>query len=604
MEKRLILFLLLSFAIFYGSAYLLNRLSPPPPKPAQSQPPVAATSPSVTPAASAATAAPSSAAPSSAAAAQAPVAPPTQADLREITVKTDLWVARLSNQGAMITEWTMTRFTDGKAIDPPQGAVLLPRNLTQEIGGPFRFLIPSDAALEKELNSARYEIQNLPESELALGKGEKREIRFVYANGGVDAAKTIVFKGAGADGASGFDFDFQASVKRNGNPVDAFVLVGPNFGDQNVTHVDIYKHAPQLSYAIGDDVTRESADALKEMTTPAGTPAPASWVAVDDNYFALIFIPARPSPAIRMLHNGKYVSIGAALAHGELNRVYAGPKDIETLSVVSTRFSVEKTGAHLEDIVSYGWLDWVKGAVRPIAQFMLRVLRAINGVTNNFGWSIVIFTILLNMLFFPLRWKSSKAMKRAAEMQPQMKALQDEMKGLSKDDPKMVDLQKRQIALMKEGNPLMGCLPLLLQMPFFMAFFAILTVSIEVRHAPFFGWLKDLSVADPFYILPLLMCVTMMAQTALTPSAADPVQKKVQLLMPVILTVAFFRTAPAGLVLYWMVSNLVGVAQQYVINKMNPPKQPATPAAPPGKSDQKPGARPPKGRKAKAALAN
>ncbi|MGH9847916.1 MAG: membrane protein insertase YidC, partial [Blastocatellia bacterium] len=209
------------------------------------------------------------------------------------------------------------------------------------------------------------------------------------------------------------------------------------------------------------------------------------------------------------------------------------------------------------------------------------------------------------MLFFPLRAKSSKAMRRAAAMQPRMKEIQDAMKGLAKDDPKMVDLQKKQIELMKEGNPLMGCLPLLLQMPFFMAFFAILTVSIEVRHAPFFGWLKDLSVADPFYVLPVLMCVTMIAQTALTPSTADPIQKKIQYLMPVILTVAFFRTAPAGLVLYWMVSNLVGVAQQYVINKMNPPTQPATPSAPTGsKGKEKPGTKARKGKKAKEALAS
>jgi YidC/Oxa1 family membrane protein insertase len=150
----------------------------------------------------------------------------------------------------------------------------------------------------------------------------------------------------------------------------------------------------------------------------------------------------------------------------------------------------------------------------------------------------------------------------------------------------------------------MGCLPLLLQMPFFMAFFAILTVSIEVRHAPFFGWLQDLSVADPYYILPILMCVTMIAQTALTPTTADPIQKKVQYIMPVFLTVLFFRTAPAGLVLYWMVSNLVGVGQQFVINKLNTPKPPATSdSTDEGKSDKKlPKAS--KGKKAKAALAN
>src|SRR5262249_49482173 len=156
---------------------------------------------------------------------------------------------------------------------------------------------------------------------------------------------------------------------------------------------------------------------------------------------------------------------------------------------------------------------------------------AINQVTHNFGWSIVILTVALNLLFFPLKWRSSVIMKRTAAMAPRMKDIQERMKKLDKNDPRMLDLQKEQIALMKEGNPLMGCLPLLLQMPFFFSMFAILSVSIEVRNAPFIGWIHDLSSKDPFYILPIVMCVTMIAQQALTPANIDPVQKKVQYLM-------------------------------------------------------------------------
>jgi YidC/Oxa1 family membrane protein insertase len=249
--------------------------------------------------------------------------------------------------------------------------------------------------------------------------------------------------------------------------------------------------------------------------------------------------------------------------------------------------------------------------VKPIAQFMLGALRYINQYTHNFGWSIVILTVGLNMLFFPLRWRSSVVMKRAAAMAPRMKEIQEKMKKLEKNDPRMLDLQKEQIALMKEGNPLMGCLPLLLQMPFFIAVFAILTVSIEVRNAPFIGWIHDLSSKDPFYILPIVMCVTMITQTALTPTTADPIQKKIQYVMPVILTAIFFISAPAGLVLYWMVGTLVGVGQQYVINRLNPTKPPAAATDPSGPGG--PGSKPPKGgsgpksqkgRKTKEALAN
>src|SRR5436853_85184 len=132
---------------------------------------------------------------------------------------------------------------------------------------------------------------------------------------------------------------------------------------------------------------------------------------------------------------------------------------------------------------------------------MLKVLLIINRVIGNYGWSIVILTIGLNMLFFPMRWKSSVSMKRTAAMQPKMKDLQERMKKLDKNDPRMAELQREQISLMKEGNPLMGCLPLLLQLPFFYAVFTILTISIEVRHAPFFGWIHDLSSPDQYYIL-------------------------------------------------------------------------------------------------------
>lgn len=526
--------------------------------------------------------------------------PPTQAELRQIKVKTDLWSATLSNKGGVVTEWTMTSFTDGKAIDPPKGVNLVSNELSQKVGAPFRFYIPSDQALENELNFAVYEVKNPLSQELTINDGEKREITFSYANNGVEATKTIIFKGEGFEGSSGFEFDFTGGIKRNGNPVQAYIVIGPNFGDQSVKEVSTYKHAPQLTYAtIGGDVERETADSLAG-SSARPTSSPVTWAAVDDNYFAMAIVPLQPVLAISLL-NDKYVSIAVLLNDGAVNHVYAGPKDINLLSQVSANFGIAGKTHPLEDMVSYGILDFMRVMIKPIAQFMLRALRGINQYTHNFGWSIVILTVALNMLFFPLRWRSSVVMKRAAALQPRMKDLQERMKKLDKNDPRMLDLQKEQIALMKEGNPLMGCLPLLLQMPFFMAVFAILTVSIEVRNAPFIGWIHDLSSKDPYYILPIIMCVTMIAQTALTPTTADPIQKKVQYVMPVILTVAFFISAPAGLVLYWMVSNLVGVAQQYVINRINP----TTPPAAANSSDtNRPSPKPPKGRRAKEALAN
>jgi YidC/Oxa1 family membrane protein insertase len=599
MEKRLVLFLILSAVIFIGWSQFF---APKPETPQSGAGTAALTTPSPSP--SVATTPESQ----KQASTVLPTQPATQAEPRQIKIKTDHWVATLSNKGGVVTEWMMTRFPDGKAIDAPKGVNLISNELSQKIGGPFRFYIPSDSALENELNSAFYNVENLPDQEVAIQDGARKEIRFSYANNGIEATKTIIFKGEG-EKSSGFDFDFIGSVRRNGNPVPAYIVIGPNFGDQNAKELNMYKHAPQLTYAATDgDVERQTADSL-ERAGAHPVSEPVVWAAVDDNYFAMTFVPPQPSQAVSLL-NDKYVSLAVSLKDGEVNHVYAGPKDLELLSKVSGEFGVNNTSP-LEDIVSYGILDYVRFMVKPIAHFMLGALRAINNYTHNFGWSIVILTVALNMLFFPLRWRSSVVMKRAAAMAPRMKELQEKMKKLDKNDPRMVDLQKEQIALMKEGNPLMGCLPLLLQMPFFIAVFAILTVSIEVRNAPFIGWIHDLSSQDPYYILPIVMCVTMIAQTALTPSTADPIQKKIQYVMPVILTVIFFISAPAGLVLYWMVSNLVGVGQQYVINRLNPTKPPAAatdPSGPGGPGPKPPKGRPgpksQKGRKTKEALAN
>jgi len=496
-------------------------------------------------------------------------APGALAEARQVKIRTDHWEATISNRGAVITEWTMTRLPDGKPIDPPGGVNLVSASLSRSVGAHFRFSIPSDPILERDVNSAIYEIRNFPDQELFLNKGAKREIMFSYSNNGIEASKTLILKGEGHEGATGFDFDFQASVKRNGKPVVTYVVIGPNFGDQSVKEVNVYRHAPQLTYAFGGSVHRDNADTLKN-TPVAPTSSSVTWAAVDDNYFAMAFVPPKAAPAIRSL-NDQYVSIAVLVNQGELSHVYAGPKDLNLLSRISERFGLVKNESDLGDIVSYSWLDYIgiSFIIKPIAKYMLTALRFINRLTDNFGWSIVVFTVILNMLFFPLRWKSSVAMKRAVALQPRMKELQERMKNLEKDDPRMRDLSREQFALVKEGNPLLGCLPTLLQAPFLMTFYAVLVVSIEVRHAPFIGWLHDLSAPDPYWVLPLMMGITLMAQNALTPTTADPVQKKISYVMPLIF-ILFMKSAPAGLVLYWMVSNLVGAAQQFVINRLNP----------------------------------
>src|SRR5262245_13544544 len=371
MEKGLILFLVLSAVIFIG----WSRFFAPQPETPRPGDKAALTTPS--PSASVAVTPESPKQPSSAPSTQ----PPRQAiqvQPRQIKVKPEYWVATLSNRGGVVTEMTMTRFPDGKAIDPPKGVNLISNELSQKIGAPFRFYIPSDPSLESELNSAFYNVENLSDQEVAISHGEKREIKFSYANNGVEATKAIIFKGQG-ENSSGFDFDFVGSVKRNGNPVQAYVVIGPNFGDQSVTEVSTYKHAPQLTYAESDGgVERKTAGSLKGGAHP--TSMPVTWAAVDDNYFAMAFVPPQAAPAVGLL-NDKYVSVAVSLDDGAVNHVYAGPKDLSLLSQVSGEFGISNK-TPLEDIVNYGILNFVRVMIKPIAQFMLKALRAINHVKN------------------------------------------------------------------------------------------------------------------------------------------------------------------------------------------------------------------------------
>jgi YidC/Oxa1 family membrane protein insertase len=557
METKLIAFLILSSLIFFGWWYIQSKMFP---RLADSIPKNSFPAKMIVPPPSQ-TIAPATSKP--------PGRPVEAVEERQIKVKTDYWAATLSNRGAVITEWTMTGLPNGQPMDPPNGVNLISASLSRGVGAPFRFLIPSDPMLEKELNTAIYEIQNLSDLELFLNKGESREISFSYSNNGVEASKSLILMAEGYRGRTGFDFDFRASVKRHGTPVAVYVVIGPNFGDQSIKEVTAYRHAPQLTYEYGGSVNRDNAETLR--SEPVGPiPSTVTWAAVDDNYFAMAFVPPKAAPAIRLL-NDRYVSIAVLVGPEDLTHIYAGPKDLNLLGQVSESFGLVKNGSHLGDIISYSWLDYIgiSFLIKPIARYMLVSLRSINRLTQNFGWSIVIFTVGLNMLFFPLRWKSSVAMKRVAALQPKMKDIQEQMKKLEKSDPRMVELQREQFALLKEGNPLTGCLPMVLQMPLLMTFYAILAVSFDVRHAPFIGWIQDLSSPDPYWVLPLMMGITMVVQQALTPTTKDPIQKKLTYVMPLIF-IWFMKLAPAGLVLYWMVSNLIGIAQQYVINRLNP----------------------------------
>ena len=328
------------------------------------------------------------------------------------------------------------------------------------------------------------------------------------------------------------------------------------------------------------------------------------WAGVADHYFAMLAVPDQSITEISLTNVQvkpdyepsplDYPSAMVPVSSTYLTHVFVGPKDRELLNAVGRDLGNANLGA----LIDYGFFSF---AVKPLVPALAFTLNGLARFFKNYGWAIVGVTVIINLALSPLRFYSSKKMKKAAKHQPRMKELQDRMKKL-KENPKkhereLQELQQEQLALMKEANPLGGCLPMILQLPIFWAVYLYLGSSLDVRHAPWILWIHDLSRSDPLKILPIVMCVTMIASTKLTPQpqSADPSMKMQRVmmtwLMPIMLTWLFFFSAPSGLVLYWMVSNMVGVLIQLWINRRTADLTAAGAVAVAGTSGGKGGAR-------------
>jgi YidC/Oxa1 family membrane protein insertase len=310
---------------------------------------------------------------------------------------------------------------------------------------------------------------------------------------------------------------------------------------------------------------------------------------VGDTYFAMAVIPSQRLEGLEFRTiqydsqlNGKpekrYLTeaIVPVPSDGSKTVLYVGPKDHFILTEDSQQISAE-TGRtiDLEGLIDYGWFTWLS---RPIAVPILKAIRWLHGITNSYGVAIILFTIVIYSLFFPLKWRSSKAMKKAQKLAPRMKDLQEKIKGMKQNDPKLKELQMEQLRLMKEGNPLGGCLPLLIQMPFLFALYRAITISLDFRQASFL-WLPDLSAGDPIHILEFLMAGTMIVLQLITPApSADPMQRKMMAIgMPLFMLYVLWG-APSGLLVYWLVGNIVGFSQQFLINHLTRTDGDAAPA--------------------------
>ena len=282
----------------------------------------------------------------------------------------------------------------------------------------------------------------------------------------------------------------------------------------------------------------------------------AGWVASIQHHFLSAVIPAQraqftasatPDGIYTLTAVGMPVAVGAGQSTVFSDRLFVGPKLQEQLDATAPRLRLT---------VDYGWLT-------IISQPLFWVLSKIHGVVGNWGWAIVLLTVLIKLVFYKLSETSGKSMAKMRKLQPRMKALQeryaDDRQKLSQA---MMDLYKKE-----KVNPAAGCLPILVQMPVFLALYWVLLESVELRQAPFMLWMQDLSSRDPYFILPLLMGLTMWVQQRLNPAPPDPVQARIMQVLPFVFTV-FFALFPAGLVLYWFVNNLLSILQQWHINRL------------------------------------
>jgi len=591
-QKRLVIALLISTAILFLWTYLV------PVKPPQTPPPSQPSSQSTPSPSIVATPAQSLVSVNT---------PVNAAPHRTVLIKTPLYEVKLDSEGAAAVSWIIKKNKDsGRDIYSVGGdqkaqlplELISPKGLERQPREAPLQLITGDSALDAVLNSANYSITTNnsanPDTDILLQPGERRRLEFVLSDAatGLNVSKVMVFDG------DDYSVDLQITVKRGDQVMpQARLRVGPSIGDQGVKKYSFYSVAPEAIIAQADKVQRHQAPAINENKNSPdrmSIAGPIDWAGVGDTYFAMVAVPSKRLEGLE-LHTSQYDHAANGKPEkrylttawvpvptdGSHTIVYTGPKDHYLLTQAGTNLSqVVGRNIDLEGLIDYGWFSWLS---RPLAVPILRSIKWLRQLTNSYGIAIILFTIVIYSLFFPLKWRSSKSMKKAQKLAPRMKELQEKIKGMKQSDPRLKELQVEQLRLMKEGNPLGGCLPLLIQMPFLFALYRAITISLDFRQATFL-WLPDLSAGDPFHVLEVMMAGTMITLQLITPApSADPLQRKMMAVgMPLFMLYVLWG-APSGLLLYWLVGNIVGFAQQFIINRLTkseddeqPPGEPRT----------------------------
>ena len=490
----------------------------------------------------------------SAAAGAATASTPQQAASEsETVIENDVYRIVFTNRGGRVKSWVLKKFTDDKG-GPLE---LVNAEAAPKYGYPLE-LWSYDEGLRNKLNSVLYAT---PTSADASGA-----IKFVYADGDLAVEKSFTFDRSYVVGV-------RTAVYVKGAQVTAFPMWPAGFGGD--TNGPQYATG-QVVYQYDDKVERL---AIKKISGNGTLQGPFNWAGISDQYFAAVFLPRDAKNAvlvtlrnvIEIPHGGdsqqkdKVDVLGAAVGNlkGPTDaRLYVGPKALADLEAVAVP-GITGAEPDLRSIIDFGWLGII---ARPLFLWLKWIYSHIVG---NWGWAILLQTLVINLALLPLRLSQMKSMLKMQRVAPQIKSIQEKYKKYSLRDPKKAEMNEEISALYKkEGvNPAGGCLPLVIQMPFLFAYYRMLNVAMDLRHAPWM-WVHDLSAPDPYHILPIAIIITMFLMQRMTPQAGmDPAQQKMMnVMMPGMLGIMSWNL-PAGLGLYWSAGQLIGIVQQSVMNR-------------------------------------
>jgi YidC/Oxa1 family membrane protein insertase len=484
-----------------------------------------------------------------------------------ITVESTLYSVQLSNHGGVVRSWKLKKYFNDQ--QPPQPLDLVNQDSSQQVGWPFSVML-ADQDLEKRANSGLYQINldRSPPGPVDAGTLEAPvTITFHWSDGHLDVTKKLNF-------AQDYQVSAEQSVTLDGKPIPSAIAWRGGFGDRAI------RNASQLVSVFYNQDAKLNLLQYKKLGTPGNQsqplqqPGTVQFAGIEDQFFTATFIP--DGTDLSLWHWTQYHNFTAnnqatsepeaEMAAGSLTpdslkvRAYVGPKDFAILT---------KMQPSLEGLINFGWTG-------VIAKPLLFALQWLHRYISNWGWAIIVLTLCINFALFPLKMKSWRSMQEMQKIAPEMKSIQERYKKYSMTDPRRKNMQTEMAELYeKHGiNPMVqlgGCLPMLVQMPVLWALWRVLTGAIELRHSPWIFWIHDLSIRDPYYILPILMAITMYLMTKMTPQSAaiDPAQQKMMALMPLMFA-AFFFSYASGLNLYMFTGNLVGLGQQYYLSRTRP----------------------------------